>query len=111
MGDGWRATRASSLQLSRHLAVSPSPPDFRLPTSDLPTPSADGIRIENVSKTFTLGRHEVRALAEVNLATRRGEFVALLGPSGCGKSTILRMLADLDTPTRGRITIHGQPPS
>jgi NitT/TauT family transport system ATP-binding protein len=76
-----------------------------------PTNHADGIRLEAVSKTFALGRRSVRALAGVDLTTRRGEFVALLGPSGCGKSTILRMLADLDTPTQGRITIHGQPPS
>ncbi|HEY7032693.1 MAG TPA: ABC transporter ATP-binding protein [Thermomicrobiales bacterium] len=76
-----------------------------------PTDHADGIRLEAVSKTFALGRRAVHALAGVDLTTRRGEFVALLGPSGCGKSTILRMLADLDTPTQGRITIHGQPPS
>jgi NitT/TauT family transport system ATP-binding protein len=105
MGDGGRSThlQASPLQ---SLAVSPSPPDFRLPTPG----SADGIRIEGVSKTFTLGRQEIRALADVNLMTRRGEFVALLGPSGCGKSTILRMLADLDTPTSGVLLVHGQPP-
>jgi NitT/TauT family transport system ATP-binding protein len=78
-------------------------------TSEGPVP-ADGIRIEDVSKTFTLGRREVQALAHVNLATRRGEFVALLGPSGCGKSTILRMLADLDAPTSGKLLVHGEPP-
>src|SRR3954471_2871697 len=71
----------------------------------------DGITIEDVSKTFRLGSQEVRALADVNLATKRGEFVALLGPSGCGKSTILRMLADLDAPTSGKLVVHGEPPS
>src|SRR5215217_6186726 len=111
MGDGWRETRASPLQ---SLAVTPSSHDSRLPTSDLLTadlPTPSGIWIEDVSKTFTLGRQEIRALAAVNLATRRGEFVALLGPSGCGKSTILRMLADLEAPTTGHLAIHGQPPS
>jgi NitT/TauT family transport system ATP-binding protein len=73
--------------------------------------AANGIRLADVAKTFTLGRREVHALAGVNLATRRGEFVALLGPSGCGKSTILRMLADLETPTHGTLSIHGEPPS
>src|SRR5215217_5234267 len=110
MGDGWRETRASPLQ---SLAVTPSSHDSRLPTSRLPTsdlPTPSGIWIKDVSKTFTLGRQEIRALADVNLATRRGEFVALLGPSGCGKSTILRMLADLDAPTSGTLLVHGQPP-
>ena len=75
-----------------------------------PAPPAEGIRLDGVAKTFRLGRRDVPALADVDLTTRRGEFVALLGPSGCGKSTILRMLADLETPTRGELRIHGQPP-
>jgi NitT/TauT family transport system ATP-binding protein len=78
--------------------------------ADLPRIPNDGISIMDVSKTFRLGRREIRALADVNLATRRGEFIALLGPSGCGKSTILRMLADLDAPTSGALLIHGEPP-
>jgi NitT/TauT family transport system ATP-binding protein len=75
------------------------------------TGSDEGIRVEGVSKTFQLGREAIHALSDVNLTTRRGEFVALLGPSGCGKSTILRMLADLDQPTGGRLLVHGEPPS
>src|SRR6478672_7053977 len=69
--------------------------------------SDDGIRVEGVSKTFQLGREAIHALQNVNLTTKRGEFIALLGPSGCGKSTILRMLADLEQPTAGRLSVHG----
>jgi NitT/TauT family transport system ATP-binding protein len=81
--------------------------------AETPTPRLqnDGIALVGIAKTFSLGRRSVQALARVDLTTRRGEFIALLGPSGCGKSTILRMLADLETPTAGSIAIHGEPPS
>jgi NitT/TauT family transport system ATP-binding protein len=82
--------------------------EFSQPASQV---APGGIVIDNVSKTFRLGGGELEALSGVDLATQRGEFVALLGPSGCGKSTILRMLVDLDTPTRGRLLVNGQPPS
>ncbi len=60
-----------------------------------------GIVLENVSKHFG----SFAAVDEVNLSIEDGEFFALLGPSGCGKTTTLRMIAGLETPTRGRIRI------
>ncbi len=80
-------------------------------TEPLKTATADGIRIEHMSKVFRLGRSRLTAVADANLMTPQGSFLALLGPSGCGKSTVLRILADLEQPSAGRVFIHGVPPS
>jgi NitT/TauT family transport system ATP-binding protein len=70
------------------------------------------IRLDRVGKTFALGAGKsVEALADVSMEIERGEFVALIGPSGCGKSTILRLIASLEEPTRGSVTIDGRPPA
>jgi NitT/TauT family transport system ATP-binding protein len=69
-----------------------------------------GVRIENLTKTFTLGRKSVTALEDANLRTDKGSFLSLLGPSGCGKSTILRILAGLESPTSGEARVDGQTP-
>lgn len=66
------------------------------------------LEIRGVGKKFrdAVGG-EVVALAAVDLAIRPGELVCLLGPSGCGKSTLLRLIAGLDVPDSGTITLDG----
>jgi multiple sugar transport system ATP-binding protein len=63
-----------------------------------------GVRFEKVRKTYG----SAVAVAELDLAIAHGEFLSLLGPSGCGKTTTLRMLAGLEFPTSGTISIDGR---
>jgi len=58
-------------------------------------------------KTFGQGEFAVRALDDVSVTIRKGEFFTLLGPSGCGKTTLLRLIAGFETPTSGRILLDG----
>jgi putative ABC transport system ATP-binding protein len=64
--------------------------------------------VDAVSKAYMRGRIEVHALAGASLLVSDGEFVAVMGPSGSGKSTLLNLVAGLDVPTSGTITVHGQ---
>jgi NitT/TauT family transport system ATP-binding protein len=71
----------------------------------------DGLHVRGVSKVFALGRNEITAIESADVDVPAGSFTALVGPSGCGKSTILRILADLEQPTTGRVLVNGEPPA
>lgn len=69
--------------------------------------------VHEVSKTFSSsGRSEaVTALRNINFEVPEGQFVALVGPSGCGKSTLLNLVAGIDTPSAGMVSVAGVPVS
>ena len=62
-------------------------------------------RVQNLTKTYGAGESGVRALDDVTVGIRRGEFTAIMGPSGSGKSTLMHIMAGLDAPTSGRAWI------
>jgi bicarbonate transport system ATP-binding protein len=67
------------------------------------------VSIDNIDKVFPLGGgEEYVALTGINLEIKQGEFVSLIGHSGCGKSTLLNMIAGLDLPTEGIVSLEGQ---
>src|SRR3712207_3802458 len=68
------------------------------------------IAIRDLSLTFQTADGPVQALSDIDLSVRRGEFVSFIGPSGCGKTTLLRVIADLEQPTAGTITVNGVDP-
>ena len=63
------------------------------------------LAVRGVRKTFEADNAPVRALRGVDLTVAAGEFVAVMGPSGCGKSTLLNLVAGLDVPDEGSITV------
>lgn len=68
----------------------------------------NAIEARNVVKAFGQGDTAVRALDDVSVEIRQGEFFTLLGPSGCGKTTLLRLIAGFEMPTDGLILLDGQ---
>jgi putative ABC transport system ATP-binding protein len=65
------------------------------------------VETKDLVKSYKLGDNVVRALRGVDLKVMEGEAVAIMGPSGSGKTTLLNILGALDTPTSGRVIIHG----
>ena len=68
------------------------------------------IQADGLGLTFETGDGPVHALSDVSLSIGKGNFVSFIGPSGCGKTTFLRVVADLEQPTAGTITVNGASP-
>jgi NitT/TauT family transport system ATP-binding protein len=66
------------------------------------------VTLSGVSKVYGRGRSAVRALDEISLSSTPGEFTCLIGASGCGKSTLLSLVAGLDQPSTGDISVNGR---
>ena len=83
-----------------------------LARAPLAAPIRSNVAVEarDLSLTFETGDGPVHALKDIDLTIGRGEFVSFIGPSGCGKTTLLRVIADLERPTAGSITVNGLTP-
>jgi putative ABC transport system ATP-binding protein len=68
----------------------------------------DVLEVRGLRKTYESEGVPVRALRGLDMSMEAGEFIAIMGPSGCGKSTLLNLVAGLDTPTEGDITVAGE---
>ncbi|MCG6896130.1 MAG: ABC transporter ATP-binding protein [Thiocapsa sp.] len=76
------------------------------------SPAAEGaaplVVVRGVSKVYERGRERIEVLHRVDLDIPKGDFLALMGPSGSGKSTLLNMIAGLDLPTEGALSVAGR---
>lgn len=66
------------------------------------------IELENIQKSYYLGKQELKVLKGISLEIFKNEYVALMGPSGSGKSTLMNILGCLDSPTAGKYVLNGE---
>ena len=68
------------------------------------------VEASKVDLVFQTADGPVHALSDIDLEINKGDFISLIGPSGCGKTTLLRLIADLETPTGGMLRVNGMSP-
>jgi len=86
-----------------------APPNTAVPASHRRDAAPAKIVLRDVKKQFAVRGRAVHALSGIDLDIRAGEFFCIVGPSGCGKTTLLRILAELETKTSGRVEIVPDP--
>jgi NitT/TauT family transport system ATP-binding protein len=69
----------------------------------------DLVKLEQVSMAYGRGAAAVKAIEDVSLSIRQGEFIAVVGPSGCGKSSLMKLISGLHPPLGGELTVEGKP--
>ena len=80
-------------------------------TADNPVPETESaVKAEGLDLVFQTADGPVHALSGIDLEIRKGDFISFIGPSGCGKTSLLRVIADLDKPTGGSISVNGLTP-
>ena len=78
-----------------------------VPTGQTSHSAIHAIEVQLLSREMERDSQPLPVLREVNFHVEDGEFVSIIGPSGCGKSTLLNIIAGLDSPTSGTVTLHG----
>ena len=86
------------------------PDDGHGVTLSQPLKQYGAIKAHDIKLTFQTSDGLGHALTDVNLSIGNGDFVSFIGPLGCGKTTLLRVIAALETPTAGEITVNGMTP-
>ncbi|MBN1215985.1 MAG: ABC transporter ATP-binding protein, partial [Candidatus Lokiarchaeota archaeon] len=66
------------------------------------------LQLDNVYKTYQLGKSIIHAVNGINLNLKKGEFISIMGPSGSGKTTLLNLISALDKPSKGNVFINGK---
>jgi len=66
------------------------------------------VTLENIAKSYSLGKVDVHALRGINLSITEGDFVSVAGPSGSGKTTMMNLIGLIDSPTEGRVKMRGK---
>jgi sulfonate transport system ATP-binding protein len=97
-------------ELSRQPQFRKESPSHGAPMQVPPALKKESIELNGVFRSYANSRGTFTpALQNIDLEIEQGEFVCIVGPSGCGKSTLLHLLAGLDRPTTGEITVDGNP--